>query len=130
MSPLFLSVEDILDLHARQLARYGGGAGLRDAGLLASATAQPSATFDGEYLHADLFEMAAAYHFFLVRDHPFVDGNKRVALLAALVFLDLNGIEIVSGTDRLYEITMAAARGEANKEELADSLRQLAGVTP
>lgn len=92
--PEFLDFEDVLELHTLQLARYGGAEGVRDQGLLESALAQPLATFDGEFVHADLFAMAAAYLFHIVRNHPFMDGNKRTGLLAALVFLDLNGISI------------------------------------
>jgi death-on-curing protein len=74
----FLGVEEVIGIHARQLSEFGGGEGIRDQGLLASAIAQPEASFAGEYLHQDLYEMAAAYLFHLVQNHPFVDGNKRV----------------------------------------------------
>jgi death-on-curing protein len=90
--PDFLSVVEVLFLHEEQLARYGGGTGIRDIGLLESAVAQPQATFGSEYLHADLFQMAAAYAFHIAQNQPFVDGNKRTGLVAALVFLDLNGV--------------------------------------
>jgi death-on-curing protein len=92
--PLFLDIEDVIELHATQLAIYGGGAGLRDRGLLESAVVQPQLFFDGEFAHPGLFEMAAAYLFHIVSNHPFVDGNKRAGVLAALVFLDVNGISI------------------------------------
>jgi death-on-curing protein len=124
---VFLGVEDILVIHAHQLNRFGGAPGVRDAGLLASAVSQAQATFDGEFLHADLFEMAAAYHFHLVQNHAFVDGNKRIGLAAALVFLDLNGVPITAGTDALYELTMSIARGETTKHEVAATLRDIAG---
>ena len=92
--PTFLNVDDVLDLHAAQLELYGGGAGLRDRGLLESAVAQPQTSIGGAFVHDGLFAMAAAYLFHIVSNHPFVDGNKRTGLLAALVFLDLNGIAI------------------------------------
>ncbi|MDY0001155.1 MAG: type II toxin-antitoxin system death-on-curing family toxin [Polyangia bacterium] len=126
MTPELLSVEDVLELHAVQLERYGGGAGLRDLALLESAVAQPHATFDGDLLHADLFAMAAAYLFHIVSNHPFVDGNKRVGLLSALVFLDLNGVSIASGSESLYEVTMAVAAGRASKVEVTEVLRRIA----
>ena len=76
MSPDFLTLDEVLEIHRDQIERYGGAAGIRDLGLLQSALAQPSATFGGQYLHADLHEMAAAYLYHLVQNHPFLDGNK------------------------------------------------------
>ena len=89
--PLFLTVEEVQELHDDQLRRFGGSAGVRDLGALESAVATPASTFDGEFLHEDLFHMAAGYAFHIAENQPFVDGNKRAALNAALVFLDLNG---------------------------------------
>jgi len=83
----FLELPDVLMVHADQIQRYGGETGVRDLGLLESAVAQPRAAFGGEYLHQDLFGMAAAYLFHIVCNHPFVDGNKRVGLVAARPFL-------------------------------------------
>ena len=91
MTPEFLTLEDILEIHALQLERYGGGDGIRERGLLESATAQPMATFDGEFVHNGLFEMAAAYLFHIVSNPPFIDANKRTGLLSALVFLERTG---------------------------------------
>jgi death-on-curing protein len=85
VEPIFLSLDDVLESHAEQIATYGGSDGIRDLNLLQSALAQPMATFDGSHLHADLFEMASAYLFHIELNHPFVDGNKRVGLEAALV---------------------------------------------
>ena len=124
--PEFLDIEDVLELHALQLARYGGADGIRDRGLLESALAQAQATFDGQYLHDNLFSMAAAYLFHLAQDHPFVDGNKRTALLAALVFLDLNGIALLHRSEELYELTMGVAQGLVNKATVANTLRRIA----
>ncbi len=126
MSPEFLTVGDVLHIHALQLARYGGAEGLRDLGLLDSAVAQPKTTFHGRFMHEDLFAMAAAYLFHIVRNHPFLDGNKRTGLLAALVFLDINGISIERDSETLYELTLAVAEGRADKEEVARILRRLA----
>ena len=80
MSPTLLALDDIIESHAEQIAAYGGGEAIRDLGLLQSAIAQPQAMFEGQYLHAGIFEMAAAYLYHLVMNHPFVDGNKRVGL--------------------------------------------------
>jgi death-on-curing protein len=123
----FLTVADVLELHALQLERFGGGAGIRSLPLLESAVAQPEASFGGAYLHADAFEMAAAYLFHIVPNHPFVDGNKRAGLLAALVFLDLNGHRLATADARLYELTMNEAAGSADKIAAAALLRVLAG---
>jgi death on curing protein len=126
VSPDFLTLEEVLDIHAMQLGRFGGGAGIRDQGLLESALAQPAATFGGQFIHEDLFAMAAAYLFHIVRNHPFVDGNKRVGLLSALVFLDLNGIALEHGTEALYELTMAVAEGRVDKAYVTTELRRIA----
>ena len=75
---VFLSVAEVLRIHRRIIADFGGEDGLRDRGLLESAVAMPHAMFDGAFLHPDLATMAAAYHFHLCANHPFVDGNKRV----------------------------------------------------
>ena len=82
--PLFLTLEEVLSLHADQIDRYGGLPGLRDPGLLSSALAMPQASFSGKFLHATVHEMAAAYLFHLTQDHPFLDGNKRSGLAAAM----------------------------------------------
>ena len=85
----FLELSDILEIRADQIFHYGGTIELRDAGILESAIEQPRATFGGQFLHAFPFEMAAAYLFHIVNNHPFVDGNKRTGTLAALVFFRL-----------------------------------------
>lgn len=126
MTPQFLTVEDVLELHAVQLERYGGAAGLRDRALLESAVAQPMATWGGQFLHPDLWSMAAAYLFHLVSNHPFVDGNKRTGLLSALVFLDLNGQSIDQASPRLYDLTVAVAEGRLDKEAAAAMLQEIA----
>ena len=119
----FLSVEDVSAVHANQIEFYGGDFGLRDAGLLASAVAQPSATFGGQCLHGDLFEMAAAYLFHIVMNHPFLDGNKRTGTAAALVSLDLNGVEIACPEGALYDLTVSVATGQADKPAIAAFFR-------
>ncbi len=125
MTPEFVSVDDVLDLHAWVLDRYGGGAGIRDRGLLESAVAQPASSFGGEFVHGDLFAMAAAYLFHIVRNHPFVDGNKRAGLMAALVFLDLNGVSLLEHSEALYDLTIAVAEGRCDKAGIARELRRL-----
>ncbi|MFI5299202.1 MAG: type II toxin-antitoxin system death-on-curing family toxin [Polyangiales bacterium] len=125
MNPEFLDVDDVIELHAMQLAEFGGLPGLRDRGLLESALAQAQATAFGEFLHADVVTMAAAYLFHIVRNHPFADGNKRAGLLAALVFLDINGMQVPDGEPSLYELTLGVAEGSIDKAAVADALRHL-----
>lgn len=124
--PLFLDVDDVLLIHEEQLARYGGAAGIRDVGLLESAVAMPRASAGGELAHEDLFAMAAAYAFHIAQNQPFVDGNKRAGLLAAIVFLDLNGIPISDPAGRLYDAMIAVAERRMDKAGLATELRHLA----
>jgi len=126
--PDFLTVEDVLLLHELQIERYGGAEGVRDHGGLDSAVAMPRMTFDGELVHADLFEMAAAYAFHIAENQPFVDGNKRAGLAAALVFLDINGVTVTDSKGRLYAAMIALAEKRLDKAELASLFRELAGV--
>ncbi len=124
----FLTVDDVHDLHRAALARWGGSDGVRDHGALEAAVAQPQATFDGEYLHGDLFSMAAAYAFHIAECQAFLDGNKRTGLLAAIVFLDLNGFRIPEQEDVLYLAMMEIADRAMTKTQLASLLRELADV--
>jgi death-on-curing protein len=123
--PVFLTVDDVLALHVDQIREFGGSEGLRDQGGLESAVAQASATYGGKYLHAGLFDMAAAYAFHIAGNHPFVDGNKRTALNAAIVFLGLNGFDLVDDKGRLYDAMMGLATGEWSKGQMAELLEEL-----
>jgi len=120
----FLALEEVLALHAEQIRRFGGAPGLRDSALLASALAMPRATFGGEPLHATPWEAAAAYLFHLARNHPFVDGNKRTALAAALVFLGLNGFTVEAGDDAVTGLVVGVASGAVSKSEVAVFLQR------
>ncbi len=124
-APRFLTLSEVLTILRDQIARYGGEFGVRDIRLVSSAIAVPQATFEGKHLHTDLYEMAAAYAFHLCQNHPFIDGNKRVALASALVFLDLNGISIADRDDKLYPLMMSVASGGAQKPRIATVLREL-----
>jgi len=124
MTPDFLSLAEVLEIHRDQIERYGGKTGIRDLGLLQSALAMPSAGFGGRYFHGDLFEMAAAYLFHIVRNHPFVDGNKRTGAVAALVFLALNGMEIEAGEDIFEQTVRAVAEGKMDKSAIAGFFRE------
>jgi death-on-curing protein len=115
----------VLLIHAEQLARYGGSAGIRDRGLLESAVAMPRASAGGEFAHTDPFAMAAAYAFHIAQNQPFVDGNKRTGLLAAIVFLDMNGVGLDDPEGQLYNAMIAIAEGTLDKGGLAGLLRIL-----
>jgi death-on-curing protein len=119
-----LTLDEVLQIHELELSRYGGLAGLRDRALLESAIAQPMATFGSEPLHVDLFEMAAAYLYHIVRNHAFLDGNKRTGLIVALTFLAINGIPIPPASEQFYDTTIGVAEGRVNKAELSTFLRQ------
>ena len=110
-----------------QIRRYGGAYGVRDNDLLSSALAMPGTTFEGQYLHKDLFEQAAAYAFHLCQNHPFLDGNKRTGLASALVFLSLNGIELDDPHEALYELMMNVSSKGLGKADIAAEFRRLQG---
>ncbi len=120
---LFLTVDDILESHQNQIDTYGGSHGIRDIGLLESAIAQPEASFGGQYLHADIFEMAAAYLFHLVMNHPFVDGNKRVGLETALIFLEINNENLNASDEELVDLVLKTTAGQVGKREIAEFFR-------
>ena len=126
LDPIFLTVEDVLELHDDQLQRFGGTAGVRDRGALESAVAVPAATFDGNLLHENVFQMAAAYAFHLAENQPFLDGNKRTALNAALVFLDINGWVVLDPEQRLYDAMIGLSSHHLDKGGLAKMLENLA----
>ncbi len=124
----FLTLAEVVEIHKDQIDRYGGHSEIRDYTLLCSAVAAPKATWDGEYLNSDIFEMAAAYVFYICQDHPFIDGNKRTALAAGLVFLEVNGISIIDENGKLYDAVMRIASGQWSKSEMVTILRGLAKV--
>ena len=122
--PLFLRLNEIVEIHSDQIARYGGSTGIRDMGLLQSAVAMPMSSFGGQYLHADLYEMAAAYLFHLVKNHAFVDGNKRVGTVAAVVFLELNGVEVEADEAEFERLVLDVAENKSGKSAIAEYLRR------
>ena len=119
--PEWLDLDIVLDIHAEQLALFGGGDGLRDQGLLESALARPLAKFS--YSEADLAALAAAYAFEIARNHSFVDGNKRAAFGAMIVFLGLNGIDFDVPPEQATAMILAVAAGEIDEDGLARWLR-------
>ena len=114
----YLSLGEIVDLHQALLEQTGGTTGIRDLGMLESALAQPRATFDGTDLHPTLVQKAAALGFSLTLNHPFVDGNKRVAHAAMEVFLLLNGIDLNAAIDEQERLMLDLADGRITRDQL------------
>ena len=125
--PVFLGLAEIIEIHDDQIKRYGGLAGIRQIELLKSAAAMPAASFGGEYLHRDIFEMAAAYLFHIVSNHPFIDGNKRTGAVAALVFLAMNGLEPQIDETDIEAIVISVAEGKSDKAAIARFFRSDGG---
>jgi len=120
----FLDKKTILAFHQDQIETYEGSSGIRDEGLLDSALAQPQASFDGEYIHENIFEMAAAYGLHICKNHPFYDGNKRTALIAMYTFLYVNGYRLKADKKSLFAIVMDLANGKVEKKEIAAYLKK------
>jgi death-on-curing protein len=110
-----LSVDDVIYIHAQVIAQSGGSYGLRDRGALESSVAQPMQSFGGIDLYPDIPAKAAALGFFLVSNHPFVDGNKRVAHAALAVTLRLNGHRLVASVDEQERMMLRVASGEITR---------------
>jgi len=121
------TVEAVKAIHAEVLAAHGGGAGLREEALLESAVAAPQATMAGEPLFADPLEIAAAYLFYLCRNHPFVDGNKRTVLATCLVFLSGNDLlpDEKLDVDAWESLTLDVAASRLDREQTTARLRKL-----
>jgi death-on-curing protein len=118
MEPVFLSLDEVLEIHEQQIERYGGSPGLRDFAGLESAVATPQATFGGEFLHTSIPAMAVAYLFHLCQNHPFIDGNKRVGANAAITFLLMNNWEPTFDGEELVDLVLSIASGGLSKPEL------------
>jgi len=116
---VFLTLDEVLAIHADQIERYGGSLGIRDRGLLESALAMPEATYAEQELHPSLCEKAAAYLFHLVKNHPFIDGNKRVGLATALAFLGMNDVTLQGTDDELVELVVGIAESRYSKAGVA-----------
>lgn len=115
----FLSLTEVTKLHLDQIREFGGTHGIRDLNILKSAVHAPSSTFNGYFLHTTIYEMASAYLFHIVRNHPFVDGNKRTGTMAMLVFLAINNHHFDAPNKDLLNTVLRVAEGKTNKSELA-----------
>lgn len=118
MDPVFLSLDEVLEVHEQQIERYGGSAGIRDPAGLESAVATPQATFGGEFLHPSIPAMAAAYLFHLCQNHAFIDGNKRVGANSAITFLLMNNWDTTFDEEELVDVVLSVASGRLGKEAL------------
>ena len=125
--PIWIGVLETLVLHDLQLVAFGGSAGVRDAGLLESALARPRNLLLYGKKRPSLARLAAAYAFGIMKNHPFVDGNKRTALVIAFAFLDVNGVEINASEEDAFRIFMDLARGRMSEEELAAWISENSG---
>jgi len=122
--PVFLTVEQVLAIHARVIEEFGGEPTLLDRGMLESAVAMPAARYSGRFLHPDLTAMAAAYLFHLCRNHPFADGNKRTALVSAEVFLMLNECQLKAANRDVERLVLGIAEGIVSKDDATAFLRK------
>jgi death-on-curing protein len=121
--PRFLTLAEVCLYHDQSLAAFGGLNGVREPALLESAVAQPQNDF--AYANADLFGIAAAYAFHIAQNQPFLDGNKRTAVMSALAFLKLNGLGRIVDGRAIYDAMIAIAEKRMTKNELAQLLREL-----
>lgn len=115
----YLTSVQVLFLHSRLIAETGGGSGVRDLGLLEAAVARPQATFAGAELYPTLCAKAAALMYSLISNHPFVDGNKRVGIAAAALFLQRNGRQLVASNQEVERFTLRVAQGQLSVDEIA-----------
>jgi len=111
----------VIAMHSEQIAEHGGSLGIRDTGLLSSALARQQN--QAAYGKPSVFDLAAAYAFGLIQNHPFVDGNKRVGFLAAYIFLELNGWELMASEAEAVAVVLALARGEMDEAGFSDWLK-------
>ena len=123
--PIHLTVERVREIHQQAIDRFGGSNGLRDYSLLESAVSAPEATFGGESRYEDMVEIAAAYVFYLSRNHPFIDGNKRVALGACIVFLKINGFKLKTDGPEWESLTIDVAASRLDRYQTTKRLRTL-----
>ncbi len=122
--PVFLTLTETIEIHEYQIRHFGGTDGLRSLDLLKSAVGMPASTFNGNYLHPTIPDMATAYLFHIVENHPFLDGNKRVGTMSALIFLELNGYDFDASDKELTEVVLQVAGGKMSKDGLSLFFRQ------
>jgi death-on-curing protein len=122
---IHLTIDVVRQIHDEALREFGGLQGIRDENLLASAVLAPQSSFGGKSPFADVIDVAAAYLFYICRNHPFLDGNKRTAMMAAIVFLRLNGIEPAPDSERWEKLILDVAAGKIDRDETTARLCKL-----
>jgi death on curing protein len=120
-----LTVDTVREIHTEAITRFGGARGVRDENLLASAVLAPQASFGGKSPYTDIVEVAAAYLFYLCKNHPFLDGNKRTALMSAILFLRINGIEPLPDSPRWEKLMLDVAASKIERAATTKRLWQL-----
>lgn len=120
-----LSVETVHEIHAEAIQKFGGLDGVRDENLLASAVLTPQSSFGGKSPYVDLVDVAAAYLYYICGNHPFLDGNKRTAMMAAIVFLRLNGIETLPDSEVWEQLMLEVAASKLDRDATTRRLRKL-----
>lgn len=122
----FLSKESVLNIHKKMIDVFGGSYGIRDEGLLDSALEMPRAGFGDEYFHKTVFDKASAYLYHLVKNHPFIDGNKRIGFACMETFLRLNGYKLdKNNKNEIYDFVMNIASGNTlTKEQISEFLEK------
>lgn len=126
--PVFLGLDEIIEIHNDQIKRYGVLSGIRDIELLKSAITMPAVGFKGDYFYTDIYDMAAVYLFHIVRNHPFMDGNKRTGAVASVVFLIMNGIELQTDEDSFGNMVLSIAEGKIDRPAIAQFFRDNASI--
>jgi len=122
----FIGLDEVFEMHDALIERIGGIPGVRDNNLLESAILQPQTMMFGQYVYEDIFQMGSAYCFHIIKNHPFVDGNKRMGILVALFFFERNEILIDADHDELYLLAMHTASSKINKDEIAHFFKETA----
>jgi death-on-curing protein len=120
-----LSVDIVREIHAEALRQFGGLGGVRDENLLESAVLTPQSSFGGKSPYTDIVDIAAAYLFYICRNHPFIDGNKRTAMMASIIFLRLNGIEPRPDSERWEKLMLDVAASRLDRDQTTARLRKL-----
>lgn len=120
----YVTLEQILVIHQDQIERYGGTSGIRTLSLLESAVLRPQSTFNGKELYTDIFEKAASLMHSLIRNHPFMDGNKRTGIVAGCVFLEINGVSLRISQEQLVTIAISIATKKMGIESITKCLKE------
>jgi death-on-curing protein len=125
----YLTPEQVLFIHSRLISETGGSHGIRDLGLLLSALGRPQATFEGKDLYIEIFSKAASMMDSLVRNHPFVDGNKRTAITTVVIFLSMNGYQLRAGNEETVRFTLLCAQSILSLEDITNWFKNNCDLT-